>query len=237
MIVAAEDTPINRNAVLYSNLGSPELSAPDEYLIDPATSAGTLVRVDRDGEIIAQGDKAGYCFQITSGCVRAVKLIEGGRRQVGEFLFARDIFGWEALSEHEFAVEAVTPVVLRRFRLSTIEEFAANDRLFARKLQRYIVAKVQTGRAHLVLLGRKTAAERISSFLLEMLGRPSGCTTSALDLPMSRADIADYLGLTIETVCRELRNLHRRGVIVIRRGRIVISDHRALRSDGSVWLH
>jgi CRP/FNR family transcriptional regulator, nitrogen fixation regulation protein len=205
--------------------------------LKPLLPAATTIQVHRGGDIIAQGDEAEYCFQVVGGCVRTVRLLEDGRRQVGEFLLSGDVFGWEMAGEHEFAAEAVTAVTLRRFRLSVIEERADKDRDFAYHMRRYTAGQVRAARSRLVLLGRKTAPERIASFLLEMYERLSRPNTIAFELPMSRADMADYLGLTIETVSRGLTELRRRGTIAVERSRIVIHDHRTLGLTAPDRLH
>ncbi len=204
---------------------------------NPLLPAAAIVQVDRDAEIIAQGDDAGYCFQVVEGCVRTVRLLEDGRRQIGEFLLAGDVFGLETVDAHEFAAEAVTPVTARRFRLSCVEERASNDSGFARTLRRHLAAQVRAARGRLIVLGRKTAAERIAGFLLEMNERLQATGGTVIELPMSRADMADYLGLTIETVCRGLTDLRRHGTIAVERGRIAIRNRRALGLAGSERLH
>jgi CRP-like cAMP-binding protein len=87
----------------------PERRAHD---LEPLEPLAITIRADGDEEIVAQGDPAGYCYLIVSGCVRTLKLMEDGRRQIGEFLLPGDLFGWEALDEHDFGAEAVTPVTL-----------------------------------------------------------------------------------------------------------------------------
>ncbi len=213
----------------------PETAA--DGVLGPLALAAAIVQFDRDAEIIAQGEQAEYCFQVVSGCVRTVRLLEDGRRQVGEFLFRGDIFGWDTVGEHEFAAEAVTPTSLRRVRLTAIEARADQDRAFAQSLRRYSADQVRLARGRLVLLGRKTASERIASFLLEMAERLRCTGNAVIDLPMSRADMADYLGLTIETVCRGLTELRRHGTIAVERTRIVIQDRHALALAGSDWMH
>ena len=205
--------------------------------LDGASLPGAPMRAGRDAEIIAQGARAEYCYRIVAGCVRTVKLLEDGRRQVGAFLFAGDLFGWDAGGEHAFAAEAVTDVTLRRFKISDVEERAATDHTFATRLRRYLIAQIGVARNHLVLLGRKTAAERIASFLTEMTDRLDSRPGSGIDLPMSRADIADYLGLTVETVCRGLTELRRHGTVTVDRTRIVIRDRAALGQSTGVRLH
>ena len=204
---------------------------------EPLDPQAMTVRADRDEEIVAQGDPAGYCYLVVSGCVRTVKLMEDGRRQIGEFLFPGDLFGWEALDEHDFAAEAVTPVMLHRYPRRNLEVRADRDRDFARRLREITAGQLRAGRERMVLLGRKTASERIASFLLEMAGRMSPNGHASIELPMGRADIADYLGLTIETVCRGLTQLRRRGTITVERATIMICDRSALGAAGCEMVH
>ncbi len=204
---------------------------------EPLDPQAMTVRADRDEEIVAQGDPAGYCYLVVSGCVRTVKLMEDGRRQIGEFLFSGDLFGWEALEEHDFAAEAVTPVTLRRYPRRNLEARADRDPDFARRLRKITAGQLRAGRERMVLLGRKTASERIASFLLEMAGRMSANGRASIELPMGRADIADYLGLTIETVCRGLTQLRRQGTITVERANIVICDRSALGAAGCEVVH
>ena len=204
---------------------------------DPMDAQEMIVHGDRDEEIIAQGDPARYCYLIVSGCVRTVKLMEDGRRQIGEFLFPGDLFGWEALGEHEFAAEAVTPVTLRRCPRRSLEARADRDRDFARRLREIAAGQLRAGRERMVLLGRKTASERIASFLLEMAVRVTPSNRASVELPMGRGDIADYLGLTIETVCRGLTQLRRHGTIQVERTNVVICDRSALGVAGCEVVH
>jgi CRP/FNR family transcriptional regulator, nitrogen fixation regulation protein len=204
---------------------------------EPFVPASTVMHYERDEEIIAQDDVAEYGFQVVSGCVRTVRLLEDGRRQVGEFLLPGDVFGWEMGREHAFGAEAVTPVVLHRFPLRALEEKAVTDTRFARQLRQQFAAQMRRMRGQLLLLGRKTAFERIASFLVEMSERLHVGSESAIELPMSRTDIADYLGMTIETVCRGLSDLRQRGTIAVERSRIAIRDRRALGVAGSDRVH
>lgn len=207
------------------------------HLLSALVHTATTVQAERGTEIIAQGEDAEYCFEVTSGCVRTVRLLEDGRRQVGDFLFAGDVFGWETLGEHEYAVQAVTPVTLRRFRLQSIEELADSDRGFAQKLRRHSAEQFRAARSHQVLIGRMSAAERIANFLIEMHDRLHGAPWGRFEMPMCRADMADYLCLTMETVSRGFADLRRDGTIGVERARIAIKDHDALRHAGSDRLH
>jgi CRP-like cAMP-binding protein len=164
-------------------------------------------------------------------------LLEDGRRHVGEFLFAGDLFGCDSAQQYEFGAEAVTAATLRRYRASAIEDRADTDLAFAQRLRRHSASEVRVARGRLMLLGRKTASERIASFLIEMQTRLRPCGPGAIDLPMSRGDIADYLGLTIETICRGLAELRQLGIIAVARTRIVVLDRCGLARAGSDQVH
>jgi len=237
MLSATQTVPAsgNYNPALIATIQSQVTSPP--RLLDSLVDAATIIEFDRDDEIIFQGEDAEYCFEVISGCIRTVRLLEDGRRQVGEFLFAGDVLGCETAQQHEFGAEAVTACVLRRYRITAIEQRAASDIAFARRLLRHSAAQVRAARGRLVLLGRKTASERIASFLLEMQARLRPAARGTLDLPMARGDIADYLGLTIETVCRGLADLRHRGIVAVERTRIAIQDQRGLLQAGSDQLH
>lgn len=237
MFVASPSTSTSRTPTGYVDALAVQPISKAGHLLDPVSMTKTTIEFGRDAEIIAQGCGAEYCFHVVAGCARTVKLLEDGRRQVGAFLFAGNFFGWETLGEHEFAVEAVTRVTLRRFRLSALDDHAASDPAFGQRLRQYLIGQVRVARDHLVLLGRKTAAERIASFLLEMTERLPGSGDRVIDVPMSRVDMADYLGLTIETVCRGLAELRRQGTIAVDRPKIVILDRQALGLAGSDRLH
>jgi CRP/FNR family transcriptional regulator, nitrogen fixation regulation protein len=226
----------SRSAILHG-AGGMMLPPANSHVPEPLDPQAIIMRADRDEEIVAQGDPAGHCYLVASGCVRTVKLMEDGRRQIGEFLFPGDLFGWEALDEHDFAAEAVTPVMLHRYPRRNLEARADRDPDFARRLRGIAAGQLRAGREHLVLLGRKTASERIASFLLEMAGRMNPNGRASIELPMGRADIADYLGLTIETVCRGLTQLRRRGTITVERANIKICDRSALGAAGSEVVH
>lgn len=213
-----------------SDGGQPEFATTE--ILAALESRATTIRAERDDEIVAQEDPAYWCYLVVSGCLRTVRLMEDGRRQVGEFLFAGDLFGWEALDTHDFGAEAVTPVTLRRYARRDLEQLADQDRNVARKLRELSSDRLRSGREHMVLLGRKTASERIASFLLEMAARSSREAKSTIELPMSRSDMGDYLGLTIETVCRRLTRLRLDGTIAIHGTQIAIRNRAALGEAG-----
>lgn len=223
MFAIAPTTIPNRNATTRAGTAeAPPAPAFRDVAGLLALSAATL-HFERETEIIAQGDRVDFCIQILDGCARTVSLLEDGRRHVGEFLLAGDLLGCDPAPEQDFGVEAVTPVTLRRISHAAIDERVSRDPAFARQLRVCSASQNYAAMARCILLGRKTAAERVANFLLEMEER-IGVSDGALDLPMSRTDIADYLGLTTETVCRVLTIFRREGVIAVQRTRIKLLD-------------
>jgi CRP-like cAMP-binding protein len=101
----------------------------------------------------------------------------------------------------------------------------------------YAAHQVRAARSHCLLLGRKTATERVASFLLEMAGRLEVCPDGRIPLPMGRSDIADYLGLTTETVCRSLTEMRQLGLIRVQRTSIAILSHAGLVRASAEWIH
>jgi CRP-like cAMP-binding protein len=200
---------------------------------------GTTISVQRDRQIYNQGDPADYCYKILSGCARTVYLTEDGRRQLDEFLMVGDLLGFDAFGTHDFAAEAVSNVVLRRYPRRTVDKLADSNIVLMRRLRD--MGSMGLQRAHSrMLLGRKTATERIASFLLEMAERLPGSHPHVLQLPMTRVDIADHLCLTIETVCRVLAHLRREGTVSIDpadRSRVGIRDEAAMQQMASGARH
>jgi CRP-like cAMP-binding protein len=205
--------------------------------LDALERFGTTVCVKREQEIHAQGEGVQFCYRILRGCVRTVRLMEDGRRQIGEFLMAGDLLGFDALETYDFAAEAVSDTVLRRYPRRMVDALAEHSVFLSRRLCDLASISLRTAHERLVLLGRKTASERLASFLLEMSERLPGDCPDALELPMSRSDIADHLGLTIETVCRVLAHLRRDGTVAIDRNSITIRDRTALQAMASEPRH
>jgi CRP/FNR family transcriptional regulator, nitrogen fixation regulation protein len=181
----------------------------------------------RDEEIYAEGDRADCWFKVVSGTVRICKLMADGRRHIAEFLFAGDCFGLDGAGDRAFAAEAVGDAIVMRFSRVATERLIDERPELARSICNMTLRNFAHAQTRLLLLGRMTAAERVASFLLELAERRD--VRRVLDVPMSRNDIADYLGLTIETVCRVLSVMKRDGAIAIPNPhRIEICDRDAL---------
>lgn len=165
----------------------------------------------RDGQpLFHEGDPATRIFTLTRGALKLYKLLPDGRRQIMGFMFPGDFLGISVDEEHAFTAEAVADSQLCWFPRHRFGEFAEGRPHLERELYRLAAHELAAAQAQMVLLGRKTATERLASFflmLLERAERDGRGPIRMIDLPMSRIDIADYLGLTKETVSRMLATL------------------------------
>jgi CRP/FNR family transcriptional regulator, nitrogen fixation regulation protein len=180
-------------------------------------------------EIYGEREPAEYVYQVKAGAVRSHKLLSDGRRQIGAFHLAGDIFGLENGGEHRFTAEAIVDTTVRLIKRHSLEIVAESDPIVARNLLNMTTTNLQHAEDHMLLLGRKTSLERVAAFLLEMDKRLTAA--GVLALPMSRRDIADYLGLTLETVSRALSRLHELGILGFignTQRQIVLLDRRQL---------
>jgi len=168
-------------------------------------------------ELFAEGDPADYFYKVVSGSIRTCKLLSDGRRQIDAFHLAGDIFGLEAGPEYRFTAEALGDATLVAFRRSRLAELTAADPAFANQVLASMMKCLGRAQDHMLLLGRKTAQEKIATFLLDMAKRVSS-DDEHVELPMQRSDIADHLGLTIETVSRTLTQFARQGLIRLQAG-------------------
>jgi CRP/FNR family nitrogen fixation transcriptional regulator len=171
----------------------------------------TDFRYGRGTEIFGEAEPAEYVYQVVEGAVRSYKLLSDGRRQIGAFHLVGDIFGLENGAVHRFTAEAIVDTTVRLAKRISLEHVAEANALVARELLTMTTSNLQHAENHMLLLGRKTSLERVAAFLLEMDGRLNA--TGVMALPMSRRDIADYLGLTLETVSRALSCLHEKGFL------------------------
>jgi CRP-like cAMP-binding protein len=187
---------------------------------------GAPMSFARNSEIYGENEPADYIYKVTSGAVRTYKVLADGRRQIGAFYLPGDIFGLESGEEHAFSAEAVSDTKVLVIKRSALIGQAARDNEIARQLLALTSSELHRVQDHIMLLV-KTAQERVVGFLLEMAARmPSN---EQIELPMSRQDIADYLGLTIETVSRTLTQLENSAAIELATSRrVVLRDRTAL---------
>jgi CRP-like cAMP-binding protein len=187
---------------------------------------GTIMPFARNTEIYCENEPADYLYKVISGTVRTYKILMDGRRQIGAFHLAGDVFGLETGTEHTFSAEAITDCRIAVVKRSALNALAARDNEVAHQMWAVTGRELQRAQSHLLLLIR-SAQERVATFLLEMAERLAA--DDEVELAMSRQDIADYLGLTIETVSRTLTHLERTSAIEVSSSRrIVLRNHSAL---------
>jgi len=183
----------------------------------------------KDEEIYGEDEPAEYVYQVVRGAVRSYKLLSDGRRQIGAFHLPGDTFGLESSPTHRLTAEAIVDTAVRLVKRRSLEHSAATEVTVARSLWAMTAKELRHAEDHMLLLGRKTAMERVATFLLEMDRRLS--VAGMMALPMCRRDIGDYLGLTLETVSRALSQLHDQGVLGFSGARqIVLRNRQCLKS-------
>ena len=185
-------------------------------------SAGIPMTFGCNAEIYAEGESANYIYRVVSGVVRSCKLLPDGRRQICAFYMPGDTFGLEPDEIRHFSAEAVTPTKLIALKWESLITAGECSRSFLGELLQVAMKGLRRTQAQLLLIGRKNALERVAAFLLDMAARSGH--EDVVELAMPRHDIADYLGLTLETVSRMLAELRAIGAIQLegaRRARLL----------------
>jgi CRP/FNR family nitrogen fixation transcriptional regulator len=182
-------------------------------------AVGATMRFPCNVEIYGAGEPAEYLYQVVSGTIRTSRFLIDGRRQIGGFYLPGDIFGLDAGDEHAYSAEAVVDSKVAVIKRSALIGLAARDGEVARQLWALTWHELARAQDHMLLLV-KSAHERVAGFLLEMARRSRG--GDEIVLPMLRQDIADYLGLTTETVSRMLTNLETEAAIALPSSRRIV---------------
>jgi CRP/FNR family transcriptional regulator, anaerobic regulatory protein len=203
------------NSISHHRSPAPRPMAPVVPSLASIFSDRPTERFQPGSTLFCEGDDASHVFELVEGVLRIFKIIGDGRRAITGFLYPGDIVGVSMRDIYLYSAEAINPVKIRRFARSSFQE-AINlsaelrPQLFAKLCDEMAAAQDQ-----MVLLSRKNAEERICTFLISLARRLSGNqgVSSEIEIPMVRLDIADYLGLTIETVSRTISNLTNRGII------------------------
>jgi CRP/FNR family transcriptional regulator, nitrogen fixation regulation protein len=185
--------------------------APDEAA-SSIELMGALMSFSRNAEVYGESEPSDYLYKVVSGAVRSYKILLDGRRQIGAFYLPGDIFGLETGEEHALSAEAVTLSKILVIKRAAVVSLAGRDIETAHQLWTLTARELRRVQTHLLLLN-KTAPERVASFLLEMAERVEA--KGEVELAMSRQDIADYLGLTIETVSRMLTQFEHASAIAL----------------------
>ena len=213
------------------DIGVPRALFPSDLNpVDPLATAipGTVLRYEAGQEIHGEGESAVYAYRILSGMVRSFRVLNDGRRQVEAFYLTGQVFGLEIQDTYNSSSEAVCATRVLAMRMATIDKLLDTEPMVARCLLRWSSESLEKARDQVVTLGRKTAIEKVASFLLELDGAEP--YADYVPLPMSRYDIADYLGLTIETVSRAFTKLQQANAIDLVSARRVV-----LRDRGALW--
>ncbi|MFH1806250.1 MAG: cyclic nucleotide-binding domain-containing protein [Pseudomonadota bacterium] len=178
----------------------------------------THVQYDAHSTIFHETENADYVFNVTSGSVKLYKLLGDGRRQITGFLFAGDFLGLALNETYSYTAEAIEPVTACRFPRQKLEKLFDEYPRLEKRMLGMAVDELAAAQDQMLLLGRKTAKEKVASFLLMLARRQEhrGASEDLIEVPMSRSDIADYLGLTIETVSRTLTQLKKESTIVLK---------------------
>jgi CRP/FNR family transcriptional regulator, nitrogen fixation regulation protein len=193
-------------------------------IADSIELMGARMPYARNVEVYGEGEPADFVYKVISGAVRITKLLDDGRRQVTAFHLPGEIFGLELGKEHRFSAEAITESRILVVKRSAVLALAGRDGEVARQLWALTADALQRVQDHMLVLGCMSARERVANFLLQLAKSVSG---DELELPMSRQDIADYLGLTIETVSRTMTQLENDAAIGLPTSRRIVLRNRA----------
>jgi CRP/FNR family transcriptional regulator len=196
--------------------GESVCSAIGDEFLPRLAEATQVVQIEPGQCFITEGETADAFFNITAGSAKLYKLMADGRRQITGFAFRGHFLGLAVSSTYAFSAEAIEPVRLCRFARARLFRLLADFPALERRLLERAATELVAAQEQMLLLGRKTARERVASFLrAQALAAPCGRPRAMVALPMRRGDIADYLGLTIETVSRTLTRLRAEGIIEI----------------------
>ncbi|NBB14428.1 helix-turn-helix domain-containing protein [Caulobacter sp. SLTY] len=189
---------------------SPSSAAPAAPVADAFGHIGVRMTFAAGEEIYVQDEEADMIYRIVRGAVRTTRLLSDGRRQIGDFYFGGDLLGLEAGPVHRFSAESLGDCEIMVIRKSALKLYGDEGLKIERLIWSETARELQRTQEHVMLLGRKSACEKVASFLLDMANRFRG---EVAELPMGRQDMADYLGLTIETVSRMVTQLQADGLV------------------------
>jgi len=223
--IAARNQPAsNRTARNVTSPAPPLASGADvDSLAQRIALMGATMSYARDTEIFGENEPADYLYKVVKGTVRTYKVLKDGRRQIGGFYLPGDIFGLEFADKHTLSADTITDARVLVVKLSALAALAEREAAIGRELHALTARELRRVQERILLLV-KSAQERVASFLLEMAERVA--TADAIELPMSRQDIAEYLGLTIETVSRTLSALESAAAIEVPTSRRIVLRNR-----------
>jgi CRP/FNR family transcriptional regulator, nitrogen fixation regulation protein len=204
---------------------APGRSEKESSLVQFMRLIGATMSFARNNEIFGENEPADYVYLVVSGSVRTYKILSDGRRQIAGFYLPGDVFGLEFADPHSFSAEAITDSKVVVVKRSALNALAGRDPSIGHELFVITGRELRRVQGHMLLLV-KSAQERVASFLLEMAKRARA--ENVVELPMSRQDIADHLGLTIETVSRTLTGLESAAAIEVPTSRRIVLRNRSM---------
>lgn len=182
---------------------TPSTSTAPRALVDVMQRLGVRMTFAKGEEIFGQDEDADLIHAVAKGAVRTIRVMSDGRRQIGDFYYSGDLVGLETGPTHRFSAEALTDCVVIVVKRSALRAFTGDGEL-DRAIWEATQRELERTQEHLLMLGRKSACEKVASFLMDLAQRDGA---DSVALPMGRQDMADYLGLTIETVSRMVTQL------------------------------
>jgi CRP/FNR family transcriptional regulator, anaerobic regulatory protein len=186
--------------------------------LDERLSHAALRRLAAKEHVFCEGDEREHVFRVEDGVIAVYKTLPDGRRQIIDFAYPGDLIGLGVLNEHVLSAQATVPSRVRCLSAAALERMAETDAGLALKLYKSVCQELAATRSLLVTVGQRSAIERVAAFLVALHRRTAANGSSTINLAMRRSDIADLLGLTIETVSRTLTKLRTMGVIDIEQG-------------------
>jgi CRP/FNR family nitrogen fixation transcriptional regulator len=179
----------------------------------PVRAYETRLRINAGETIFREGDEALYFYKVVTGSVRLVKSVADGHRQICDFNLAGDLLGYSNAAQHEFTAQTIQDCTLIRYRRKDTISLIRSDAAFACELQSLTARGLSSAYAHMIRLCHRSAHDRLAWFLLSMAERAENAD-GWIELPMTRVDIADYLGLAHETVSRIFTRLKKSRAII-----------------------
>ncbi|MEI9991957.1 MAG: cyclic nucleotide-binding domain-containing protein [Rhizomicrobium sp.] len=206
-----------RSAVPFPLMGAPAERAPESLQehLSVLREHGSSLRFARNESVFQEGDRAQNIYRLVSGTIRLCRHTPDGRRHIAEFVLPGDLFGVFGGTEQAFTAEAVTDVTLVAYSRVQFDRLSERDPRFRANILRHLSTTLMTAQLHTFVLGCQSAKERLASFILRLADRTGAMDTGRLDLTMGRQDIADHLGLTIETICRAVTALKNEKLIAV----------------------
>ncbi|MBV8978128.1 MAG: helix-turn-helix domain-containing protein [Alphaproteobacteria bacterium] len=212
-------------------------AAADADMPAELETAGTVCNFAPAETIFGEGDPIDASYRVLSGVVRLCRLTADGRRQIAGFRLPGDLIGIEWTGAYDMTAEAVRNVTCVRYSRSRLDRLSHEKAEVRDHLLSHLCRDLRSAQEHLMTLGCQSAIERVASFLLQTARRASASDGSVIDMQLGRQDIADYLGLTLETVSRTFTELAGRGLIATPKRRHVVIRNGARLKAASLPLH